>query len=508
MAELTPGINTAAPVWAPHDYPGDVFNDPPGGADFGGSLWNYRLIEQVGQDNRVRLVKVGLPLAEVGGSLVRQTGGWPKRAGDALFVRDGDRPRYLDRPAALFAWAGARLRSEDGTNPVNWARGSDMASKEEFHAHLQQTAEAFAAVEAFPHHPPMPEHYYIHPEPKGGTGAALAALLGRFNPATEVDAALVLGYFLTLVWGGRPGTRPGFLFTGRDDDAEKGRGIGKTTLAEAGAELVGGCVQVSPRDDMPDVRKRLLSPDGRGRRVLLLDNIKTLRFSWDELERLITGATVSGRQLYVGEGQRPNNLTVTLTLNGASLSKDMAQRCVIVVLDRPAFSGTWKEETARLIGERRWEILGDLLAVLRAPAATLTSHSRWGAWEDDVLARLPGPASCQRAIAERQDAVDDDREESELVRDAFVAALRDRQHHPDRQRVLIPSKEAAMIVAEATGERMPVTRVSPYLKTLSIAELRKSDRQGQRGWEWNGADAPPDLPATKLYPKPQHEPEW
>ena len=49
--------------------------------------------------------------------------------------------------------------------------------------------------------------------------------------------------------------------------------------------LCGGFMSVSPHETMEDLKKRLFSEEGRERRLLLLDNVKTLRFSWDELER-------------------------------------------------------------------------------------------------------------------------------------------------------------------------------------------------------------------------------
>ena len=47
------------------------------------------------------------------------------------------------------------------------------------------------------------------------------------------------------------------------------------------------------------------------------------------------------KKMYIGEAQRPNTLTWFVTLNGAYLSKDLAQRCVLIRLDRPTFTGNW-----------------------------------------------------------------------------------------------------------------------------------------------------------------------
>src|SRR5262249_3608926 len=155
---------------------------------------------------------------------------------------------------------------------------------------------------------------------------------------------------------------------------------------------------------------------------------------------------------YAGDGSRPNTLTWCLTINGASLSKDMAQRCVIVKVARPVYSATWEDETSAYVEANRWAILGDLIAVLKGPAAALDVHSRWGAWEDLGLARLPGSAAAQELIAERQDAVDEDREAADLVREGFAGELKSRGHDPGRAVVFIPMPAVAAIVIAATGE--------------------------------------------------------
>jgi len=236
--------------------------------------------------------------------------------------------------------------------------------------------------------------------------------------------------------------------------------------------------------------------------VLLLDNVKSLKFSWDELEALITTSVISGKQNYVGEGRIPNSFTVCMTLNGASLSKDMASRCIVVELTRPTYSGTWAEDTRDFIESNRWAILGDLVAKLRTPAPKLSQHSRWGVWEDLVLARLPRPADTQRIIEERQAEVDDDREEASFVREAIAAALQRRGHYPETQNIFIPSADIRTIVNDATGEKRPVNKSSAYLKTLGIQELRKSDRGHGRGWIWYGPRAATADTVTITPPSP------
>jgi hypothetical protein len=182
-----------------------------------------------------------------------------------------------------------------------------MVSESRFFAHLQQTVENHDAVESFPHHPKMDRTFYLHPSPQGGNGKMLEQFMERFCPATLVDHDLILAFILTLFWGGHPGQRPAFLFTTEEGEAEGGRGVGKTTTAEIGAKRVGGALSIRPSAKWDEITTRLLSTDGLTRRVVLIDNIKSLKLSWAELEALVTCEIISGKRLYLGEGRRPNS---------------------------------------------------------------------------------------------------------------------------------------------------------------------------------------------------------
>jgi hypothetical protein len=328
----------------------------------------------------------------------------------------------------------------------------------------------------------------------------LQALLRRFNPASPIDFDLILAFFLTLVWGGLPGTRPAWLFTGEDNDPEGGRGVGKSSVPLMGSRLVGGAIVLDPEEKMRDITTRLLTPEALYQRVALLDNLKSLRFSWGQFEGMITGTAISGHRLYHGEAKRPNTLNFCLTLNGAALSRDMAQRCVIIQVKRPDFSGQWAEETTALIDRQRWEILGDLRAVLEQPGKQLNGFTRWGAWEQGVLSRVAEPEECQKVIEERQKAVDEDHAEGDLVREHVTQCLQDRGHNPVNEIIFIPAATMADWVNGATGERRPVNKANAYLNTLFIKELRKSKDIGKRGYRWTGTKAEPRQAVVPLKP--------
>jgi hypothetical protein len=477
---------------------------------------NYYEVSTTNEEGEEVTVRIGHTIQYLAKRVRELTRDWPKRVGKLLFARCNNQALWLENPNELFAWISGHLianlatkKNQPAPNLLTWVKGSDKVTEARLYSYLQQEVEDFDAIELSPHHPPMDRTYYMHTPLEGGDGVALRELCKRFCPATPTDAALIEALILSLVWGGPPGQRPAWLITAEDeDDEEKGRGVGKSKLAELVAMIVGGFISLSSNEDFGTLKTRLLSPDALPLRVAMLDNIKSLKFSWAEFEGLVTSEVISGKRMYYGEGRRPNTLTYILTLNGASLSKDMAQRCVIVKLKRPKPSPTWYEETAAYVREHRWAILGDAIARLKDDAASLERYSRWGAWESAVLARLPKPSEVQGVIAERQGEVDDDASEAEIVRQAFINELFERKHYPTYETIRIPVAIAAGVLAHATREFWPTNKATAHLKTLHIPEL-KYTKTGEYGrhWLWTGESAAVEIPAEPLKPKPQPEPQ-
>jgi len=431
-------------------------------------------------------VLVPIPLADVLEKIADATGGWPRRVDNVLFVDDGG-ICWLDRPAALFGWLSRR------TGVIRWHRSRGCASKEETFAELQRTARRYEAIEQFPHEPPVQSHYYACNTPEPGDGKRLAELLDFFCPESDVDRQLIQAAFATPLWGGAAGSRPAILFT-----AVKGRGRGKSKLAQYLAYVFGGYVDISPNEDAGAIKTRLLTAEAMPLRVALLDNVKTTRFSWAELESLITSPVISGRRLYVGNGSRPNNVTWAITLNGASLSTDMAQRTVEIKLGDPAYDGTWEERLRAYIDDHRLEIIGDLVAFLRSHKKPLSQATRWAAWETEVLSHVADPNACLSAILARRSQVDVEEEEGEIVEDYFASKLRALDYVPDREDIFLPNEIAARWFNAATGDNRKVAGVTRTLKQLRdeervtrIIPSRAGQLGGERGFRWVGqyADA-------------------
>lgn len=430
-----------------------------------------------------------IPIDKIAKCLQTLTSGWPKRVHSLLFGVSNNQIIYLEDVHALFSWIAGelgRLAPTLDEHAVNWINGPNLVSQKQFFAYLQQTADAYDAVESLPHEPPLPRHFYHHPEVQPGDGKHLLHILSQFCPGTALDRELLLAYILTHFVGLAPAQRPAFLIEGVEGDEGAGRGIGKTTLVRLMAKLVNGYISYTISDPMPQFITRLLSPEGRNKRIVLIDNVKSLKFSSSDLEQLITTDTISGKQLYLGEGSRPNTLVWSLTINGANLSRDLAARCVPVQLQRSVNQPTWEEDLSRYIEAHWWQIICDIITALKNPKKPLSRLTRWGQWERAVLACVDHPEECQDLIESRQETVDSDSEEAAVLREAFAADLRLRGHDTENEVVFLPAKLVAEIVNAATGERRPTNRATAFLGTLTIPELRRSGYTGQRGWVWTG----------------------
>lgn len=438
---------------------GEIF----GGASdevIGGKLANYEL---QGKQFIPRTIDA------VVGDLQAMAGQWPRRCGNRLFVHEGDELQWINNPSSLFAWFGHRTKAQ-----VDFARDGGVFSKSEVFECLAQVSAWYKSIEHVPHEPPIPDHYYACGEFPDSDGSHLAWLLDRFSPATEIDRSLILVMLATAFWGGAGGARPAFLITA------DGRGAGKTTLAAICAELTGGMIDISPKEDIAKIKERILTAEGKDKRVVLIDNIKAVRFSSAELEALTTAQVISGRELYHGESQRPNTLLWLMTMNGVGLSRDIAQRVVIVRLTRPQYSGAWSDETMAYVREHKKELICDLLTFLRGPKVRLEKYSRWGQWEDQVLARLNFPAAAQALILERQAESDIDTDESGMIEDYFREQLRMYRYEVESDCVFIPGRIANKWFREATGDRATVTKSTQAIRQQIEEGTVKSLRLARR----------------------------
>ncbi len=432
-----------------------------------------------------KIITVPKAMGQIIDEINARTDNWPRRVSNMLFVDDPTHGiDYFDRrtTAGLFGWLRRRAA-------VKWAKGGSFVAQAELFAEIERTTKRYDAIEVLPHEPMIPGIYYRGVAPPPGDGSHLRSLLDRFRPETTVDRTLIQAAFMTAFWGGASGRRPAFVFTSDD-----GRGVGKTTVAEMIARLCGGFIDVSANEDIETIKTRILTPSARTTRVALLDNLKTMRLSWAELESLITSPVISGRQLYVGEGQRPNLLTWCLTLNGVSMATDMAQRSVIIKVVRGTNAGPWYDETTAYIDQNREAIIGDIIGALRGERHSLASYSRWATWEKDVLCRLPAPDEIQRVILERQGEANCELDEAEIIEQYFADELTKYSYRPQTDRVRIPVSVVASWFSKAVGEQTRTASASKRLHQLATESLitrlaREPSRTHGRCFVWTGPAA-------------------
>lgn len=377
-------------------------------------LMNYFIEEIVNEAGETQKIIVPRSMNELLDEIACLTGQWPRRVDNVLSVDDHEHGlSYFDRRAAtgLFGWL-RRLTQ------VDWRTGPKLVSQSELFAELERSAAKYESIELLPHEPTIEGIYYRGDAPPPGDGRYLDQLLDRFRPETTIDRDLIKAAFMTPFWGGPAGARPAFVVT-----SDHGRGVGKTRLVETVSLLCGGAIDVSAGEEIEVVKTRMLTPAARTKRIATLDNIKTMKLSWAELEAMITAPTISGRQLYVGEGLRPNLLTWFLTLNGVSMATDMPQRSVIIKLVRGKNAGPWCEDTQRFIDAHRQSLIGDILGALRGERFQLAEYSRRATWEEHVLCRLPEPGEAQRVILERQGDANCELDEAEIIEEYFAKQL-------------------------------------------------------------------------------------
>jgi hypothetical protein len=324
---------------------------------------------------------------------------WPKSV-NGLLVVIGNNQRFqiLKDKKDFFAWVHSDIN-------LQWISGSGI-SKDEFFKFAVNNCDSYEFLSDFPHYPPIRNVLYLPKNYPNAGGEALNKFISYFCPASHLDARLIQALALTLFWGGPPGQRPGFLLTTEDTGPSGGIGYGKTTLANKMAELCGGSIVLSPEEGHEAVAKRILSPaNGKAnQRVLLLDNIKKLKLSNAGLEALITSQEISGHRMYGGHAVSPNYFVSILTLNGASLSRDLASRCVPILLGKAPKNQNWLAEINAFVEENRDQIIGDIGLLLSSPGNPLPNNNctRWANWEAGVLNKVDQPVECRNEILSRQ----------------------------------------------------------------------------------------------------------
>jgi hypothetical protein len=242
------------------------------------------------------------------------------------------------------------------------------------------------------------------------------------------------------------------------------------------------------------VQTRILSSEGRKSRLVVFDNLKGTRTSNSLVESYVTADKISGRELYVGEGTRPNIITWTITANQPSLSKDFVGRAYPIRIIPPVYSPKWNARVDRLIEENRWAIYGDIVGALRAePLADLEDGewSRWPEWESEVLCHVCDPRPLFQVVGERRKDLDDDDSTVHTVHETLVEFIKKRfvDLDPHQLHLSIPSGAVGECFARLCPSGNNTISIGRWLSSMVIPNFSKKRTKESREWVWKGDDA-------------------
>ena len=405
-----------------------------------------------------------IPILDIFRAIVKHGNGFPKRAGNDLFVIDRNLPRKLLKPSSLFGWLRESIE-------VDWKQGPNLPTREEIFEILWQHCEKFVSVEPLPHFPRIKDVYYSCDDRPVGSGKYLSQFLDFFCPSGPIDRELLLAAVVTTFWGGHPGGRPGFQFS-----SCSGQGAGKTTAATTIAKLTGGSIDFDQSCKREEITKRLLSGE-TGCRVVLLDNIKAQTFSSASFESLITSKLISGHQMYAGNASKPNYFNFFVTFNSAQFSRDMAQRLVSIVLGDAVRSSEWQPKVDQFITEHHADIVDDVKAFFDRPTKKLSSYNRWATWQGEIISRLEDPESIIYELQQREGENDGDAKAACDVLDYLADFLMD-FGYTTPYRVHIGFPELSKIVTNAIGSphtpREAGLLIDRFISSGLIANMKRN----------------------------------
>lgn len=378
-------------------------------------------LEACGDEHFVELKTVAVMkgAAELRAQIFTTLHGWPMLLSGAwLFVDDG-RWRYVLPDEEPFR------RIEDSTEfksflhgyfHLQFNRGQDVdranyVDFETLYAEMYSHARNWQAVERYPHCPPLPGHYYVWEPPAdyAPDGSHVAELLMFFDNVPDFTSRAILAAAILTPFSGIPyGRRPAII-----TEAAK-RGAGKSTIPTAIANLVGGAINIEMDQHAQDkIMERILSPEGMDKRIILADNV-TVTLRSPKLDQLVTNTVLSGKRLGIGEGRRPNNLCMFVTMNNAKVSPDMARRSFFIGCVAPEKTVKdrvqWDAALTAFLLANSARVAADALAILGAAEVEVD----WGAltqetfapWAREVLARAMAHAGVMQAIRAGSDVGD------------------------------------------------------------------------------------------------------
>lgn len=338
----------------------------------------------VGSSTHKRKQQLPVQIRELVAMSKRRFLNFPRRIGESLFDwnKDANKIVFINNTNALFAWI-QRLSG----HPVLWSGAEGMVRREELFEGINQEALHYESIGSAPHYPTCDNVFYVHaklPKPDP-TGAKFYELLEFFLPSSDEYRTILRVLFLAPLYRRCPGNKPAWII-----DSTGGQGAGKTSLVKMLARLYReDYIDIDIRElnkDYDSVAKRLVSADGRTKRIALYDNVTGV-IKCDNLSKLITASSISTRGAYSkNEDTRPNDITHIITTNGATSDTDIARRAFVIKLSPAPRDPKWEVNVDSFIEAHRLQIYADMLHIIENNPITLKQgRTRYPDFETSVM---------------------------------------------------------------------------------------------------------------------------
>jgi len=350
-------------------------------------LFNYILVDRKIGDE-VRRVKVPRKLNEFVKDIKARFLGFPHRVGTGprvLFDHDRESKdiHYMYKPSDVIAWMARK-----GDQTIHIKVGEGFVTREDVFSALIADAFIFQSISNVPGWPRRDDVYYKHgalPEPSKDH-KYFNEFVDLFTAATPADRTLIKALFCGVMWY-REGIPSPLIVT----DSIDGTGSGKSKILEIAAALyLSNPLEMDQQDlkfKSDEITKRIVSAKGREAKVLYMDNaVGTVSSS--KLASWITSSYISGRAPYgTGEESRPNDLTIAISSNSATLDDDLAMRAFMINMKRPEYyDPNWLGNVKAYMNKYRWEILAEIYDILDSGSPiTGNCSTRFPEYECDVL---------------------------------------------------------------------------------------------------------------------------